>query len=94
MIAFLKEYYFDCQIFVLKVKLTLQKLAVECEPEPMMNRKNNLINESLVRLMRGDENQEEADIPAILTRLPHVVLYLTLDVASDTMADRVSRRPV
>ena len=59
-----------------QVKLTIQKLAVQAIPRPTLVKKNNGVNEELIRLISGDRLSLER--PS-LDGIPHVALYLTLD---------------
>ena len=73
-------YMFLYFVIFFQVKLTLQKLAVQAIPRPGLVKKNNAVNEDLVKLVSGERVHQ---VSPALHGLPHLTMYLTLDAKSD-----------
>ena len=71
-----------------QIKLTLQKFATQNIPKPTPVRKPGTDGgECLVQLVQGERvNSFKPE----LHRLPHVVMYLTMDVSSEAMHNKVT----
>ena len=72
--------------FYLQIKLTLQKIAIQTSPKPVLVKKNHVIKEELVQLVSG---QGEVEPTPSLAAVTHAIMYLTMDSQSESSKDKV-----